>query len=377
MHSNRKSPQAQESIPVFGILKILPDGAGILLDPMRSFRPQPTDPYVPARVIREFGLEEGASVAGNARRGRKGYELFSVDLVGGMTPEAFRDRIRYTELVAVDPTERFRIGETGDISMRAVELLAPIGKGTRGLIVSPPKAGKTILLEKLANAFRACEPEARILVILVDERPEEVTQFQRAVDAEVLASSNDQDARAHVALAELAMAHIRTELECGRDVVVLLDSITRMARAFNNRTAGRGRTLSGGLEAGSMEIPRRFFGLARRAEGGGSVTILATALVDTGSRMDQLIFEEFKGTGNCEITLDRLLSESRIFPAIHIAQTGTRKEDRLFNAQDMLGLNRLRRRLADHRPKEAMELLLMHLDKFSTNEALLKALAQS
>ena len=256
-----------------------------------------------------------------------------------------------------------------------MDLLAPIGKGTRGLIVAPPKAGKTTLLEQIARAIRAVEPEARIVVLLIDERPEEMTYFRRAVSAEVFASSSDQSPAEHTALAELMIEHIRTELECGNEVVVLLDSLTRLVRAFNLRGSGRrgaGRTLSGGVDAGALEIPRRFFGVARNVEHGGSVTILASVLVGTGSRMDQVIYEEFKSTGNSEIVLDRALAQERIFPAIDVLSTGTRKEERLYGAGEVARLGSLRRALAGYPPKEAMSHLLRLLEQYRDNEELLR-----
>jgi transcription termination factor Rho len=278
----------------------------------------------------------------------------------------------FSRLVAIDPNERFHLAATGEVSMRIIDLVAPIGKGTRGLIVSPPKAGKTMLLEQIARAVHANEPETRIIVLLIDERPEEVTFFRRAVEAEVFASSSDQSLRQHVALAELMLAHIRTELECGRDVVVLVDSLTRMTRTFNLQGRGRGRSLSGGLEAGALEIPRRFFGVARNIENGGSVTILATVLVDTGSRLDQVVFEEFKGTGNSEIILERSLAEARIFPAINVTASGTRKAELLHTSEDGQRIVKLQRRLADYEPREALTSLLRLLEKYPTNEALLE-----
>ena len=240
------------------------------------------------------------------------------------------------------------------------------------MIVSPPKAGKTTLLEKIAEAIHAESPDARIIALLIDERPEEVTFFQRAVKAEVLASSSDQSVQEHVELAELTLAHIQSELECGHDVVVLVDSLTRMGRAFNLKGTGRKRTMSGGIEVGALEFPRRFFGLARNIENGGSVTIIATALIDTGSRMDQVIFEEFKGTGNCEIVLDRSLAESYIFPAIDIRKSSARKEEQLYPEEEYLGLVKLRRMLAGLEPKEAMRTLLQLYEKYATNRELLQ-----
>jgi len=251
-------------------------------------------------------------------------------------------------------------------------LLAPIGRGTRGLIVAPPQAGKTTLLEQIARAIRAERPAARIVVLLIDERPEELTYFRRAVAAEVFASSSDQSPAEHTALAELLLAHIRTELECGNDIVVLLDSLTRLARAFNLRSSGRGRSLSGGMDAAALEIPRRFFGLARNIEHGGSVTLLATALIETGSRMDQLIYEEFKSTGNSEIVLDRSLAQEQLYPAIDVHRTSTRKEERLVSAADMAHLATLRRTLADYPPRQALTHLLKLLEQYPTNTELLQ-----
>jgi transcription termination factor Rho len=285
-------------------------------------------------------------------------------------------RIPYTELTAVTPDERFKISRSGEPAMRIVDLIAPIAKGTRGLIVSPPRAGKTILLEQIAGAIHACDPRTHIMVMLVDERPEEVTHFRRQVKAEVLASSNDRDTREHIALTHRVMKRMTRDLESGRDVVVLVDSLTRMARAFNRKKAPsklKGRIMSGGLQAGALEIPRRFFGMARNIEKGGSLTILATVLVDTGSRMDQLIFQEFKGTGNSEIILDRSLAEARVFPAIDIPQSGTRKEELLYTSDELKQLHKLRRALAKVKAKEAMELLLKFVQKYPTNDDFLHA----
>ena len=355
-----------------GILKFTKKGGGALRDPSFSFRKQPGEVTVPAGLVREYHLVEGAAVTGSVRKGPKGPVLFSVESVCGLTPEAFHARRPYKALTAIDPCERFHLAVSGEASMRVVDLVAPIGKGTRGLIVSPPKAGKTMLLEQMAKAIHADDPETRVIVLLIDERPEEVTYFRRAVEAEVLSSSSDQSVQEHVDLAELTLAHIRTDLECGRDVTVLVDSLTRMGRAFNLKGSGTGRTLSGGLEAGALELPRRFFGLARNIESGGSVTIIATALIDTGSRMDQLIFEEFKGTGNSEIVLERSLAEAHIFPAINLRSSSTRKEERLYNPEESRRLSNLRRMLADMKTGEAMATLLKLIEKYPTNEELMK-----
>lgn len=357
---------AESGSLVRGLLKRTKGGAGILLDPELPW----DEVRVPAGLVREYGLVEGARIAGPLQEGKHGPQLAGIESICGLAPEQFQRRTPFRRLIAIDPHERFQLAAAGDLGMRIIDLVAPIGKGTRGLIVSPPKAGKTMLLEQIAQAIRVTEPETRIIVLLIDERPEEVTFFRRAVEAEVFASSSDQRRQEHTGLAELMLAHIQTELECGHDVVVLLDSLTRMTRSFNLQSRG-GRSLSGGLEAGALEMPRRFFGLARNIEDGGSVTTLATVLVDTGSRLDQVVFEEFKGTGNSEIILDRALAEARIFPAINITASGTRKEEHLYSPDEVQRIAWLRRRLAEHKPQEAMDLLRQLLEKYPTNEELL------
>ncbi len=352
---------------VCGVFKPLKNGSGVLRDPASSFRRQPDEVMVPQALVGRYGLVSGATLAGTARAGQKGRVLAAVETINLRDPARFKERTPYTRLTAIDPHERFDLSACGLTSMRVIDLVAPIGKGTRGLIVAPPKAGKTTLLENLATAIHHAHRSARILVLLVDERPEEVTHFRRSVAAEVLHSSSDQSVQEHVELVEMTMACIRTELECGGDVVVLVDSLTRMGRAFNQRGSRTGRIMSGGLETGALEIPRRFFGLARAVEGGGSVTILATALVDTGSRMDELIFEEFKGTGNSEIVLERSLAERGVFPAVNIRTSGTRKEERLFTPEERAVMTNLRRRFADMRPKEALEELLTLIARYPTN----------
>jgi len=355
-----------------GILQTTSGGAGLLVD----FERPGVEIYVPARLMRTYDLVKGATVTGPAQDGKPRPQLTGVHSICGLSPDAFRERTPFDQLIPIDPSERFHLADSGDPGMRIVDLVAPIGKGTRGLIVSPPKAGKTLLLEATAQAIRAGDPDTRLIVLLIDERPEEVTFFRRAVDAEVFASSADRSLREHVALAELMLAHIRVELECGHDIVVLVDSLTRMARTYNlqGSNRGRGRSLSGGLEAGAMEIPRRFFGLARNVENGGSVTILATVLIDTDSRLDQVIFEEFKGTGNSELVLDRSLAESRLFPAINLTASGTRKAHLLYAPDEYERLVRLQRALAQRPPKQALTALLQLLDKHPTNEALLQAI---
>ncbi|MFO7633568.1 MAG: transcription termination factor Rho [Caldilinea sp.] len=360
--------------PVNGVLQIMPQGLGYLRDPLRAFAPSPTAVLVPADLIRTCALVDGAEIDGMAGTTGQGLQLTSIEKICGLAPDAFAKRAPFENLTAIDPTERFRLGDSEVMSMRVVELIAPIGKGTRGLIVAPPKAGKTQLLEEMTHAIHASAPEARIILLLIDERPEEVTHFRRTVPAEVFASSNDQSLTDHTRLAELTMAHVRCELECGRDVVVLIDSLTRMTRAFNLSGRGANRTMSGGIDAKAFEMPRRFFGLARNIEKGGSVTVIATALIETGSRMDDLIFEEFKATGNSELVLDRSLAEARIFPAINIKASGTRKEELLYTPAEMEKLTLLRRALADRDSKSAMTGLLNLLQKAPSNDELLRRL---
>ena len=306
--------------PVTGVFKKAQRGAGVLLDPAFSFQPGPDDVKVPAGLVRQYGLVDGATVVGQAQGGKRGPTLAQVTTIAGGTPDEWKRRTAFGRLTAINPHERFDLSVTGEPAMRVIDLVAPIGKGTRGLIVAPPKAGKTILLQQIAAAVHADDPDIRIILLLVDERPEEVTHFRRSVPGQVLASSNDQSIRDHMALAELTLAHVRCELEMGHDVVVLVDSLTRMARASNLHGAGSRRTLTGGVDAGALEMPRRFFGLARKIEHAGSVTVIATALIGTGSAMDDLIFEEFKSTGNSEIVLDRELAEARVYSGDQLAR---------------------------------------------------------
>jgi transcription termination factor Rho len=356
---------------VSGVFQRLQQGGGFLRDPILSYQPGPNDTWVSSQIIKQYGLSDGADVIGSAEQTKKGFQLKNIDSICDLKPDHFHSRIRFDKLQAINPEDRIHLGESGNTSMRIVDLIAPIGKGTRGLIVSPPKSGKTQLLEDMANAIHTCEPDIRLVVLLIDERPEEVTHFRRNVHGEVLASSSDQSIESHVNLAEFTMAHIRCELECGRDVVLLLDSITRMARAFNIHGTSSRRTMSGGLDARALEIPRRFFGLARNIENGGSVTVIATAQVDTGSRMDGFIFEEFKSTGNSEVVLDRSLAEARIFPAINVLASGTRREELLYSENEMQLLNPLRRWMVDYEPKAAMRGLIKLINKTANNSELI------
>jgi transcription termination factor Rho len=365
---------------IAGILKYINKRQFAVRTADRSYRRGGSEVMVHPDLNERYNLIEGAAVTGQIERKKKAYRLVSIDSLGGMQPEAFQKRTRFSDLTVIDPHERFDLGSCGQDSMRIVDLIAPIGKGTRQLIVSPPKGGKTILLEQIVQAICHCSPESRIIVLLVDERPEEVTHFRRAVkDVEVVASTSDHSAEKHIELAELILAHVQSELECGREVVLLIDSLTRLGRAFNNSPRRRGKPrhyiMSGGLEAGILEVPRRLFGLARNIENGGSVTIIATCLINTGSKMDQLIFEEFKGTGNSEIVLDRSLAEARIFPAINIPASGTRKEAKLHTEDHSRGLATLRRVLSNYEPREAMEALFKLLSKYSDNGEFLESMS--
>jgi len=365
------------SYEVSGVLKRTMKGMFVLRDPNRSFRRGPKDSIVPMKVVRQCGLCEGASVTGTSEKGKRGGQILkSVDSVCGMSVEDFKRRTPFGRLVAITPDERFRLGDSGDSSMRIIDLVAPIGKGTRGLIVSPPKAGKTVLLQKMANAITAGSLGTRVIVLLIDERPEEVTMFRRGVEgAEVFSSTIDFSSSEHVELAELVLANVQVDLECGKDVVVLVDSLTRMGRSFNQNGYGsQRRTMSGGMGAGALEIPRKFFGLARNIENGGSVTIIASCLIDTGSRMDQLIFEEFKGTGNSEIVLDRQLAQARIFPAIDLGASGTRKEELLYSEDDIRKIGMMRKVLSSYHRKEVIESLHKLMNKYPSNEELLDGL---
>jgi transcription termination factor Rho len=358
---------------ITGVIKKTFKGGFVLRDSSRSFRPAGREVVIPSALMHRCGLVEGAEVRGTTRTDRGLVLLDNVESVCGLTVEEFKKRTPYQELTAVSPNQRFDLDKCGELSMRIVDLVAPMGKGTRGLIVSPPKAGKTTLLAQIAKGILADDPKAKIIILLIDERPEEVTQFKRGVEgATVVASSIDQTIEDHIELAEILLAYIKIQLECGRDIVVLVDSITRMGRAFNRKGSGTGRIMSGGLEAGVLEIPRRFLGMARKIENGGSVTIIATALVDTGSRMDQLIFEEFKGTGNSEIILSRALAEQRIFPAIDIPASGTRMDEALWGAANSKKLANLRKGLFNKNPAESITTLIAALRKYPTNAELLK-----
>jgi transcription termination factor Rho len=359
-----------------GVLEVLPDGYGFLRSDEYSYESSPDDIYVSPSQIKRFGLEEGDTVRGRVRppkEGEKFFALIQVDEVNGGDPADVEDRRDFEFLTPIFPQERLTLEtEATDFGPRILDLFAPIGKGQRGLIVSPPKAGKTVLLQKIAKGITTNHPEAHLLVLLIDERPEEVTDMDRRVDGEVISSTFDKDPERHVEVADTVLRKVKRLVESGQDVCVLLDSITRLARAHNAVTPGQGRTLSGGIEAGALRGPKRFFGAARNVEEGGSLTIIGTALVDTGSRMDEVIFEEFKGTGNMELVLDREMADRRIFPAIDLIRSGTRREEEILPKPVLKRVWVMRKILADMEPIEAMEFLLDKMRDTETNDEFLE-----
>ncbi len=355
-----------------GILEILPEGYGFLR--VENYVLGPEDIYVSASQIRRFQLQTGDLVAGQVRPPKETERYFSllkIQAVNGLDPDSFQQRTIFEELTPIYPQERLHL-ETNpkELAMRLVDVIAPIGKGQRGMIVAPPKAGKTTLLKKIANSLSENHPDIHLIVLLIDERPEEVTDMERSVKGDVVSSTFDQPAENHVHVAELVLERAKRLVELKQDVVILLDSITRLARAYNLVEPSSGRTLSGGVDPGALHKPKRFFGAARKIEEGGSLTIMATALVDTGSRMDEVIYEEFKGTGNMELHLDRRLADRRIFPAIDIVRSGTRKEELLFDTKELETAWVLRKVLSSMGPAETMELILDRLSNTKKNKGL-------
>jgi len=363
-----------------GVLEVLPEGFGFIRFPENNYAPSPQDVYVSPSQIKRIGLKTGDYIVGIARvpkEGEKYRALVKIDLVGSLNPEDLKSRPSFDKLTPYHPTERFNLEyDPSDLSTRVVSLVSPIGKGQRGLIVAPPKAGKTVLIQRIAKAIIKNHPEVHLIILLIDERPEEVTEMRRIVGsgAEVIASTFDEPPERHIQISELVIERAKRLVEEKKDVVILLDSMTRLARASNATTPPSGRVLSGGIEATALQRPKKFFGAARNIEEGGSLTILATALVETGSRMDDVIFEEFKGTGNMELYLDRKLMEKRVFPAINIAKSGTRKEELLVKDWELQRLWILRKFLSTMDEVEAMEFLLSKLGKFKTNEEFLKSM---
>ncbi|MCZ6572646.1 MAG: transcription termination factor Rho [Planctomycetota bacterium] len=361
-----------------GVLEILPDGFGFLRSPHYSYTPSPDDIYVSPSQIRRFGLRNGVFVQGQIRPPKDGeryFALLRVDQVNWEAPENISLKPNFVDLTPLYPDQRLVLETAADeIEMRIMDLLSPIGKGQRGLIVSPPRAGKTIILQKIANAISTNHPECDLIILLLDERPEEVTDMERNTKAEVISSTFDEPASRHCMVAEMVIEKAKRMVEYGRDVVILLDSITRMGRAYNAEAPHSGKILSGGIDASALQRPKRFFGAARNIEEGGSLTIMATALIDTGSRMDEVIFEEFKGTGNMELVLDRRLADRRIWPAMDIQRSGTRKEELLLHPDEMQRIYTLRKVVNEMQLPEAVTLLRNRIEKTGSNAEFLLSL---
>jgi len=366
-------PTEEEIGDAEGLVEVSGKGFGFLRDAKRSFNQHPSDIFVTPELCRTYNLRDGQWVKGQTRKGNRGAQLFRITEINGKDPELATALPTFEELTVISPLERIRLETVPErYTTRIIDMMCPIGKGTRGLIVAPPRTGKTTLLQHIAEAVVKNHPEIKIIILLVDERPEEVTDITRSLPtAEIMASSNDSDIKSHTRIAQLAMERAKRLVESGQDVFILLDSITRVGRAFNNAMTG-GRTMSGGLDARALEIPRKIFAAARNTEEAGSLTIIATALIDTNSRMDEVIFQEFKGTGNMELVLDRKISDMRIYPAVDIFQSGTRRDELLIPADALHKINVIRRGLAGHKPVEAIERLLFFVKKFPTNAQMLQ-----
>ncbi|MDX9820784.1 MAG: transcription termination factor Rho [Syntrophales bacterium] len=363
-----------------GVLEILPDGFGFLRAVDYNYLPSPDDIYISPSQIRRFNLRTGDTVSGEVRppkEGEKYFALLKVDSVNFESPESTRDKILFDNLTPLYPEEKLKLEfDAENISTRVMDLFTPIGKGQRALIVSPPRAGKTVLLQDIAHAIMANHPEVILMVLLIDERPEEVTDMQRSVKGEVISSTFDEPATRHVQVAEMVIEKAKRLVEHKRDVVILLDSITRLARAYNTVVPPSGKVLSGGVDSNALHKPKRFFGAARNIENGGSLTIISTALIDTGSRMDEVIFEEFKGTGNMELHLDRRIADRRVFPAFDLVRSGTRKEEMLIPKQHLNRVWILRRLLQEMNPVDAMEFIIDKIRKSETNQQFLDSMNQ-
>jgi transcription termination factor Rho len=372
---------APETQTVDGVLEFVEKGYGFLRNPARGFQPNPMDPFVSNELIRQHLLREGLVIRGElgqANRGRGGPPLTKLLSINDDDPAKWRDIIPFDKLTPINPNEKIKFETTPEIiPMRVVDLLAPIGKGQRALIVSPPRSGKTTLLQQMAAGVSANHPEVHLIVLLIDERPEEVTDWRRTTKGDVVASSNDMPLENHVRVSRMVAEVAKRRVEMGQDVFMVLDSITRMGRAFNSQQTGSGRTMTGGLDTRALEIPKRVFGAARKAEEGGSLTIVASALVDTGSKMDEFIFQEFKGTGNMELVLDRKIADQRIWPAIDIAQSGTRREELLIPAADLEKIAFMRRGLIGMPPPAAMSGLVNALSKTKSNKEFLTQLGRT
>lgn len=372
----QSQPEKDGNMMGEGVLEILQDGFGFLRSPNYNYLPCPDDIYVSPSQIRKFNLRTGDTVSGQIRPPKEGERYFAmlmVEKVNLESPSDMKEKILFDDLTPLYPREKWMMElAPNEVSTRILDLLAPIGKGQRGLIVAPPYSGKTVLLQKVANAITTNHPEAVLIVLLIDERPEEVTDMQRSVKGEVVSSTFDEPAERHVQVAEMVIEKAKRLVECKKDVVILLDSITRLARAYNTTVPHSGKILTGGVDSNALHKPKRFFGAARALEEGGSLTIIATALVDTGSRMDEVIFEEFKGTGNMEVQLDRNLFQRRIYPAIDIKRSNTRREELLVASEDLAKIWILRKVLNELNTTEAMELLIEKVSKTKTNKEFLK-----
>jgi len=385
---DRQSPEGGESAvengeqvqrePEFGegIIEISGKGFGFLRDPKRNFVQTPQDIFVTPDIVRRFALRDGMWIYGETRRGNRGPQLTKLLTINREEPTKYQGLRPFEELTTINPNKRIKLETVPDrYTTRIMDLMTPLGMGQRGLIVAPPRTGKTTLLHHIAEAVTKNHKDVHVIILLVDERPEEVTDFRRShPTAELMASSNDSDIKSHTRIAQLAIERAKRLVEAGKHVFILLDSITRTARAFNNAMGGGGRTMSGGIDARAMEIPRKIFAAARNTEEAGSLTIVATALIETGSRMDELIFQEFKGTGNMEMVLDRKISDQRIYPAVDIFLSGTRREELLLQPWELEKINLIRRGLAGHKPEEAIQRLLMFVKKFPTNTEMLKGI---
>jgi transcription termination factor Rho len=373
-----ESGEQVQAEPEFGegIIEISGKGFGFLRDPKRNFVQTPQDIFVTPEIVRRFALRDGMWIYGETRRGSRGPQLVKLLKINGEEPTKYQGLTAFEDLTTINPNKRIKLETVPDrYTTRIMDLMTPLGMGQRGLIVAPPRTGKTTLLHHIADAVAKNHPEMILIILLVDERPEEVTDFRRShPTAELMASSNDADIKSHTRISQLAIERAKRLVEAGKHVFILLDSITRTARAFNNAMSGGGRTMSGGIDARAMEIPRKIFAAARNTEEAGSLTIVATALIETGSRMDELIFQEFKGTGNMEMVLDRKISDQRIYPAVDIFLSGTRREELLLQAWELEKINLIRRGLAGHKPEEAIQRLLMFVKKFPTNTEMLKGI---
>ena len=371
----RRQYEFEGIIPTEGVVEMMPDNFAFLRSSDYNYLNSPDDVYISVQQVKQFGLKTGDTVRGEVRPPREGEKFFpltKVISINGREPDFIRDRVSFEHLTPLFPDEKFNLtGRKSTLSTRVIDLFSPIGKGQRGLIVAQPKTGKTTLLKEVANAIAANHPEAYMIILLVDERPEEVTDMARSVNAEVVASTFDEPAERHVRVANIVLEKAKRLVECGHDVIILLDSITRLARAYNTVSPASGKVLSGGVDANALHRPKRFFGAARNIENGGSLTILATALIDTGSKMDEVIFEEFKGTGNMEMQLDRKIANRRVWPALDLMSSGTRKEDLLLPPEVLSRMYILRRHLADMTPVEAMEFMHDRMSKTLNNEEFL------